>query len=142
MERLYDAGHCTNRLTVILFDYNIIRFVRIFAPYEFQLKVFLLGKTRLLRGFILGLTRGIDGICLSPNPLVNPVGHLWRCGVGRQGVQFFHGIQKYPPLLIVGGAGATDGAQCLSQKTGVIIEIGFHTVNLYPLRLNAEMVLA
>jgi hypothetical protein len=26
-------GHGTNRLSAIFFDYNIIRFVRIFAPY-------------------------------------------------------------------------------------------------------------
>jgi len=33
MERLYSVYHCTNRLSVILFDNNIIQFVRIFAPY-------------------------------------------------------------------------------------------------------------
>ena len=33
MERLYDIDHCTNRLSVIFCDNNIIRFVRIFSPY-------------------------------------------------------------------------------------------------------------
>jgi len=33
MERLYCVRHSTNRLSLILFDNNIIRFVRIFAPY-------------------------------------------------------------------------------------------------------------
>ena len=33
LERMYDVRHCQNRLSVILFDNNIIRFVRIFAPY-------------------------------------------------------------------------------------------------------------
>ena len=33
MERLYDVGHCTNRLSVILLNYNMIRIVRFFAPY-------------------------------------------------------------------------------------------------------------
>ncbi|MEN8106702.1 MAG: hypothetical protein ABFS22_01705 [Pseudomonadota bacterium] len=33
VEGLYDRGHCANRLSVILPDNNIIRFVRIFAPY-------------------------------------------------------------------------------------------------------------
>ena len=33
MERLYDMGYRENRLSVALFDINIIRFVRIFAPY-------------------------------------------------------------------------------------------------------------
>jgi len=33
VEGLYDVAHCTNRLSVILFDNNIIRLVRIFAPY-------------------------------------------------------------------------------------------------------------
>ncbi len=34
MEGLYDVGHCTNRLSVILPDNNIIRLVRICAPYD------------------------------------------------------------------------------------------------------------
>jgi len=34
MERLYDVCHCTNRLSVILIDNNIIQFIRIFAPYD------------------------------------------------------------------------------------------------------------
>ena len=33
MERLYDVGRCTNKLSVILLNYNIVRIVRIFAPY-------------------------------------------------------------------------------------------------------------
>jgi hypothetical protein len=33
VERLYSVYHCTNRLSVIIFDNNIIWFVRIFAPY-------------------------------------------------------------------------------------------------------------
>jgi hypothetical protein len=33
VEGLYDMGHCTNRLSIILCDNNIIRLVRIFAPY-------------------------------------------------------------------------------------------------------------
>jgi hypothetical protein len=33
MERLYGGCHCTNRLSVIFSDNNIIRLVRIFAPY-------------------------------------------------------------------------------------------------------------
>jgi hypothetical protein len=33
MERLYDVCHCANRLSVIFIDNNIIRPVRIFAPY-------------------------------------------------------------------------------------------------------------
>ena len=33
MERLYGVCHCTNRLSTILIDNNIIQFVRIFAPY-------------------------------------------------------------------------------------------------------------
>jgi hypothetical protein len=33
VERLYDIGHCANRLSIIMPDNNIIRFVRIFAPY-------------------------------------------------------------------------------------------------------------
>jgi hypothetical protein len=33
MERLYCVRHSTNRLSLILFDNNIIRLVRIFAPY-------------------------------------------------------------------------------------------------------------
>ena len=33
VEGLYDMGHCTHRLSVILSDNNIIRLVRIFAPY-------------------------------------------------------------------------------------------------------------
>jgi hypothetical protein len=33
VEWLYDMGHCTNRLSVLLSDNNIIRLVRIFAPY-------------------------------------------------------------------------------------------------------------
>jgi len=33
MERLYGVCHCTNRLSTILFDNNIIQFFRIFAPY-------------------------------------------------------------------------------------------------------------
>ena len=33
MERFYGACHCTNRLSVISFDNNIIQSVRIFAPY-------------------------------------------------------------------------------------------------------------
>ena len=37
MERLYDVCHCTNRLSVILFDNNIIQLVRIFAPYALQI---------------------------------------------------------------------------------------------------------
>ena len=32
-EGLYDRGHCPNRLAAILSDNNIIRLVRIFAPY-------------------------------------------------------------------------------------------------------------
>ena len=36
MERLYNVCYCNNRLSVILFDYNSIRFDRIFAPYEFN----------------------------------------------------------------------------------------------------------
>jgi hypothetical protein len=38
VEGLYDIGHCTNRLSVIFSENNIIRLVRIFAPYEVQLK--------------------------------------------------------------------------------------------------------
>jgi len=34
VERLYDMGHQTNRLSVILFDNNIIPLVRFFAPYD------------------------------------------------------------------------------------------------------------
>ena len=34
VEGLCDMGHCANRLSVIFFDKNIIRLVRIFAPYE------------------------------------------------------------------------------------------------------------
>jgi len=34
VEWLYDMGHCTNRLSVLLCDNNIIRLVRIFAPYD------------------------------------------------------------------------------------------------------------
>jgi hypothetical protein len=34
MKWLYDVAHCPNRLSVILPDNNIIRLVRIFAPYE------------------------------------------------------------------------------------------------------------
>jgi hypothetical protein len=33
MERLYGGCHCANRLSVIFIDNNIIRLVRIFAPY-------------------------------------------------------------------------------------------------------------
>ena len=33
MERLYCVRHSTNRLSLILFDNNIIRLVRVFAPY-------------------------------------------------------------------------------------------------------------
>jgi hypothetical protein len=33
VEGLYDRGHCQNRLAAILSDKNIIRLVRIFAPY-------------------------------------------------------------------------------------------------------------
>jgi hypothetical protein len=33
MERLYNRCHSSNRLSVILPDNNIIRFIRIFAPY-------------------------------------------------------------------------------------------------------------
>jgi hypothetical protein len=33
MERLYGVCHCANRLSVIFIDNNIIRLVRIFAPY-------------------------------------------------------------------------------------------------------------
>jgi hypothetical protein len=33
VEWLYDMGHCTNRLSVLLADNNIIWLVRIFAPY-------------------------------------------------------------------------------------------------------------
>ena len=33
VERLHDMGHCTNRLSVILPNNNIIRLVRVFAPY-------------------------------------------------------------------------------------------------------------
>ena len=33
MKWLYDVAHCPNRLSVILPDNNIIRLVRIFAPY-------------------------------------------------------------------------------------------------------------
>ena len=33
VERLHDVGHWTNRLSVILPNNNIIRLVRIFAPY-------------------------------------------------------------------------------------------------------------
>jgi hypothetical protein len=33
MERLYNRCHSSNRLSVILPNNNIIRFVRIFAPY-------------------------------------------------------------------------------------------------------------
>ncbi len=36
VEGLYDMGHCTNRLSIIFFDNNIIQFVRIFAPYALQ----------------------------------------------------------------------------------------------------------
>jgi len=32
-DRLYDMGHCTNRLSVNLRSNNIIRLVRVFAPY-------------------------------------------------------------------------------------------------------------
>jgi hypothetical protein len=39
MESLYDVCHCTNRLSVILLDNNIIRLVRIFAPCEVQASV-------------------------------------------------------------------------------------------------------
>jgi len=34
MEGLYDRGHCSNRLSVISSDNNIIRLVRIFAPSQ------------------------------------------------------------------------------------------------------------
>ena len=34
LKGLYDMDHCTNGLSVILPDNNIIRLVRIFAPYE------------------------------------------------------------------------------------------------------------
>ena len=34
VEWLYDMGHCTNRLSVLLADNNIIWLVRIFAPYD------------------------------------------------------------------------------------------------------------
>ena len=34
MERMYDVCHCTNRLSIILPDNDIIRLVRIFAPYD------------------------------------------------------------------------------------------------------------
>jgi hypothetical protein len=37
VEVLYDMGYCTNRLSVILPDNNIIRFIGIFAPYEIAL---------------------------------------------------------------------------------------------------------
>ena len=41
MEWLYDVGHWTNRLSVILFDNNVILFVRFFAPYTlFSLNTF------------------------------------------------------------------------------------------------------
>ena len=33
LKGMYDVRHCKNRLTVILFDNNIIRIIRIFAPY-------------------------------------------------------------------------------------------------------------
>jgi hypothetical protein len=33
VERLYGVSHCTNKLSVILLDNNVIRFVRVFAPY-------------------------------------------------------------------------------------------------------------
>jgi hypothetical protein len=33
VEGLYDRGHCQNRLAAILSDNNIIRLVRMFAPY-------------------------------------------------------------------------------------------------------------
>ena len=33
MERLYGGCHCANRLSVIFIDSNIMRLVRIFAPY-------------------------------------------------------------------------------------------------------------
>ncbi len=36
MEALYDMCHCTNRLSVILSDTNIIQFIRIFAPYGYD----------------------------------------------------------------------------------------------------------
>jgi len=36
MERLYGDCHYTNRLSLILFDNNIIQFVRIFAPYDIR----------------------------------------------------------------------------------------------------------
>jgi len=38
MERLCSVSHCTNHLSVILVDNNIIRLVRIFAPYELELQ--------------------------------------------------------------------------------------------------------
>jgi hypothetical protein len=38
MERLHDVNHCTNKLSVIFFDNNIIRFVQIFARYAHQKK--------------------------------------------------------------------------------------------------------
>jgi hypothetical protein len=38
MERLHGVCHCTNTLSVILPDNNIIRFVRIFAPYAAELR--------------------------------------------------------------------------------------------------------
>ena len=37
VEGLYGMGHCTNRLSVILLDNNIIQFVLIFAPYGLRL---------------------------------------------------------------------------------------------------------
>jgi len=37
VERLYGVCHCTNNLTVILFDNNIIALVRKFAPYVVDL---------------------------------------------------------------------------------------------------------
>jgi len=36
VERLHDRGHWTNRLSVILPNNNIIRLVRIFAPYAIR----------------------------------------------------------------------------------------------------------
>ena len=33
VERLYGVCHCTNNLAAIFFDNNIMRLVRIFAPY-------------------------------------------------------------------------------------------------------------
>jgi len=88
VERLYDMGHCTNRLSVILFNNNIIRLVQFFAPYA----VFIDNDTEVLPSILgIGLKMSVATYTLCVPKIRNTViskrsWYLCSCGQPLVGV--------------------------------------------------------